>query len=121
MTKRVRFPNCKVCGGTGILQGYHDPIAVRISRDVSQMVISSDISDTDRTSLTPVRAWIGNFPRLHPEDVMVDTQNQRFKVISVSPRTKSQYLIRQVLDLVPLEKGHSAYNVEVDRGMKPIV
>lgn len=120
VTKRVKFSNCKVCGGTGVLEGYHDPISVRISMDISQMVVASDMTDTDRTQLTPIRAWITNFPRLHPEDVMVDIQNQRYKVVSVGPRTKSQYLIRQVLDLVPLEKGHSAYNIEVDRRMQPI-
>lgn len=121
ITKRVKFPNCQVCGGTGLVSGYHDPIATRISQDVSQMMVSSDAYDSDKTTLSPIRAWITNYPRLHPEDVMVDIMNQRFKVVGVTPRTKSQYLIRQVLDLVPLEKGHSAYNVVVDRGQNPIV
>lgn len=121
VTKRIKFPNCKVCGGTGILSGYHDPIATRISQDVSQMIIASDAYDSDKTVLTPIRAWIGNFPRLHPEDVMVDIMNQRYKIIGVTPRTKSQYLIRQVLDMAPLEKGHSAYNINVDRGQVPFV
>lgn len=119
ITKRIRFPNCEVCGGTGVLKGYHDPIVTRASQDVSQMVSSSDAYDSDQISLSPIRAWIANFPRVHPEDVMVDIMNQRYKIVGVTPRTKSQYLIRQVLDLVPLEKGHSAYNVPVDRRMKP--
>jgi hypothetical protein len=51
---------------------------------------------------------------------MVDVMNQRFKVINVGRRTKSQYIIRQVLDLVPLEKGHPAYQVNVDRSVKPL-
>lgn len=120
ITKRIKFPNCQVCGGTGVLKGFHDPIAARISQDVSQMIVASDAYDSDKTTLTPIRAWTANFPRLHPEDVMVDIMNQRFKIVGVTPRTKSQYLIRQVLDLVPLEKGHSAYNVPVDRRQKPI-
>lgn len=120
ITKRIKFPNCTVCGGTGILSGYHDPIATRISQDVSQMIASSDAYDSDKTTLSPIRAWISNYPRIHPEDVMVDIMNQRFKIIGVTPRTKSQYLIRQVLDLIPLEKGHSAYNVDVDRRQEPL-
>lgn len=120
VTKRIKFANCQVCGGTGILSGFHEPISVRISQDVSQMIVASDAYDSDKTTLTPIRAWITNYPRLHPEDVMVDIMNQRFKVVGVTPRTKSQYLIRQVLDLVPLEKGHFAYNINVDRGMEPL-
>jgi hypothetical protein len=119
VTKRVRFANCDVCNGTGILQGYHEPIPTRISQDVSQLVMASGEMDGDKVKLTPIRAWVSNTPLLHPEDIMVDVMNQRYKVFNVARRTKSQYVIRQVLDLVPLEKGHPAYQVEVDRTVLP--
>ena len=119
VTRRVRFPNCPVCGGTGKIGGYHLPIPARVSQDVSQLVVASDAFDSDKVNMTPIRAWTTNYPRVYPEDIMVDIMNQRFKIVSVARRTKSQYVIRQVLDLVPLQKGHPAYQVEVDRRKLP--
>lgn len=119
ITKKVRFANCQVCNGTGVIEGYHLPIVSRISQDVSQLVMFSGEQDDDKVKLTPIRAWIGNTPLLYPEDVMVDIMNQRYKITNVSRRTKSQYVIRQVIDLSPLEKGHPVYQVDVDRRVKP--
>lgn len=119
-TNKVRFANCQVCNGTGILDGYHEPIVSRVSQDVSQLMMASGERDDDKVKLSPIRAWIPNTPLVNPEDVMVDVMNQRYKVINVGRRTRSQYVIRQVLDLAPLEKGHPAYQVNVDRTVKPI-
>lgn len=119
VTRRVKYAGCPVCNGTGTVQGYHDPIATRISQDVSQLVMASGDFDGDKAKLTPIRAWIGNTPLLTPEDIMVDVMDQRYKVVNVGRRTKSQYVIRQVIDLVPLEKGHPAYNLAVDRSVTP--
>lgn len=119
VTKKIRFSNCRDCNGTGTLQGYHPPIVSRISQDVSQLLSASGERDNDKVKLTPIRAWIANTPLLYPDDIMVDVLNQRYKIASVARRTRSQYVIRQVLDLVPIEKGHPAYGVEVDRRVKP--
>jgi hypothetical protein len=115
ITKKVRYSGCLICNGTGIVEGYHQPIKTRISQDVSQLQMASDETDNDKVKLTPIRAWVLNVPLLKPEDVMCDILNQRYKVVNVAPRTKSQYVIRQILDLVPLDKGHPAYQIEVDR------
>lgn len=119
ITKKVRFSNCYVCNGTGVVEGYHQPIVTRISQDISQFTMGSGEMDNDKVQLTPIRAWISNTPLLLPEDIMVDVLNQRYKVVNVSRRTRSQYVIRQVLELIPLEKGHPSYKVEVDRKVKP--
>ncbi|MGE7305919.1 hypothetical protein AAXE64_27590 [Priestia megaterium] len=114
ITNQPKFANCKVCGGTGKLSGYHPPIKTKISQDMSQYVMTSGEHDADETTLTPIQAWISNTPIVYPEDVMVDHLNQRFKVVSVAPRTVSQFLIRQVLQLAPLKKGHPAYAIPVE-------
>ena len=119
ITKKPKFSNCDVCGGTGKLQGYHPPIPSRISQDVSQFTMSSGPEDSENVKLSPIRAWIMNVPLVYPEDVMVDVTNQRFKVVNVARRTKSQYVIRQILDLVPLDKGHPSYNIQIEWGEMP--
>lgn len=115
ITKRPRYSDCEVCNGTGYVGGYHSPIISRISQDVSQLMLASGELDADKTVLTPITAWVLNTPLLYPEDVMVDVLDQRYKVVSVGRRTKSQYVTRQLLNLAPLEKGHPVYQIDVDR------
>lgn len=116
ITNKVRFSNCEVCNGTGVISGYHKPIETRISRDFSQLVDYTSMLDGEKVNKTSVNAWISNFPLVSPGDVIVDTMNQRFLIERVAQRTKSQFIIRQVLDLVPLEVGHPSYLVQVDWG-----
>lgn len=115
VTKRPRYANCSVCNGTGYIGGYHSPIISRISQDVSQLMMASGEQDADKVVLTPISGWVVNTPLLYPEDVMVDVLDQRYKVINVARRTKSQYVTRQILSLAPLEKGHPVYQIDVDR------
>lgn len=119
VTKRTMYANCPTCNGTGTMDGYFNPIPARVSQDVSQLVMASGEMDSDKVRLSPIRAWTTNTPLLYPEDVMVDVLNQRYKVINVVRRTRSQYIIRQILDLTPLEKGHPAYLIDVDRTVQP--
>lgn len=114
ITQKVRFSNCKVCNGTGLIEGYHTPIPTRISRTFSQLVDNTSMIDSEKVDYSPVNAWIVNTPLVSPGDVVVDIMDQRFLIERVEQRTKSQYVIRQILDMIPLEKGHPVYNVEVD-------
>jgi hypothetical protein len=120
ITKRCMYANCPTCNGTGVMDGYHDPIPSRVSQDVSQLLFASGELDSDKVRLSPIRAWTTNVPLLYPEDVMCDVLNQRYKIVNVARRTRSQFVIRQILDLVPLEKGHPSYQVDVDRTVQPI-
>lgn len=118
-TERPKFSNCDYCGGTGVIEGYHQPVPARVSQDVSQLTMASGPEDNEKVQLTPIRAWTVNVPLVYPEDVMVDVTNQRFKITNVARRTVSQYVVRQILDLTPLSKGHPSYNVEVDWRLMP--
>lgn len=114
VTHKTKYANCKFCFGTGDIGGYYPPIAIQVSIDVSQLVSANDESDGGLVKLTPINAWMSNSPLTSPEDVLVDTLNRRYTIQRVIPRTRSQYVIRQVLQLVLLEKGHPAYNFYVD-------
>lgn len=116
ITKKVRFSNCPTCKGTGIREGYHKPIEVKISRDFSQLIDYTSMLDGEKVNKTGVNAWIINTPLVSPGDVIVDVMNQRFLIERVIQRTRSQYVIRQILDLTPIEKGHPSYAVDVEWG-----
>lgn len=113
VTNRPRFANCTTCNGTGVIGGYHEPIETRISRSFSQLYDNSSALDGDKVRQTDVDAWISNVPLISPGDVIADAMNQRFLIESVTQRTFSQYIIRQLLTMTPLEKGHPAYEVNL--------
>lgn len=119
VTKKTRFANCPVCNGTGKIFGYYPSFPIRVSQNVSQLVDTSNMIDGDNVGLTPIDAWTLNRPLLSPGDVLVDITNQRYKIEHVAPRTKSQFVMRQLLQLYPLPKGHPAYNAKVDFEVVP--
>jgi hypothetical protein len=116
VTKRTKYANCSTCNGTGEMGGYYAPFPIRMSSDVSRLTNAADASDSDMVSLSPINAWTAETPLLTPDDVIADVNNRRYLVQDVMPRTKSQFVIRQVLQLVPLPKGHPAYQVVVNYG-----
>jgi len=112
--RKVKFSNCKVCDGTGEVQGYFKPIQIRLSTNVSSYMGTLSVEDVDKVTLTPIEAWTTGYPRIFPGDVIVDRMNKRYKVQNVSPRTHAQQVVRQLLSLIYLEVGHPVYDVEVD-------
>lgn len=113
VTRKVRFADCPTCAGTGELSGYHRPVDVRVSRDVSAYVSSIVPEDVDHVRRTPVMGWAAASPSLMNDDVLVDRDGVRYLVQNVAPRTKAQAVIRYTFQAVPLEKGHPSYQAEV--------
>lgn len=112
VTRKVRFANCKRCDGTGELSGYHRPMEVRVSREISSYVSSIVPEDLDKVTLTPVSGWVAASPSIMNEDVLIDREGIRYLVQNVTPRTKGQAVIRYMFQASPLEKGHPAYLAE---------
>lgn len=116
VTNRTKYADCPTCHGTGNIGGYYDPFPVLMSSDVSQMVTISNGEDANLTKISPINAWMGNYPLMNPGDIVVDVMNRRYNILQVIPRTRSQYVVRQILQLMPLEKGHPAYDIVVNLG-----
>ena len=112
VTQKVRFANCKRCDGTGELMGYHRPVELRVSREVSSYVSSIVPEDIDKVTLTPISGWALATPSLMNDDVLVDQEGVRYLVQNVTPRTKGQAVLRYMFQAVPLEKGHPSYLAE---------
>lgn len=112
VTKKVKFANCKRCDGTGELMGYHRPIEIRVSREISSYVSSIVPEDLDKVTLTPVSGWVAATPSIMNEDILIDREGHRYLIQNVMPRTKGQAVIRYMFQANPLEKGHPAYLAE---------
>lgn len=113
VTRKVRYAGCKVCNGTGELAGYHAPTPVTVSRDLSAFSTAMMPEDIDKVRLSPISGWMAGVPAVMVDDIFVDTQGQRYRIMNVERRMKSQSIIRQTFSAVPLEKGHPSYLIPI--------
>lgn len=111
ITKKIRFADCPTCKGTGNAVGYYPSIPISVSTDVSQQMWDPSFVDSNKTTLNPISAWTMNTPLVHPGDIVADILGRRYIVTLSVPRTKSQYVIRQMMQLSPLNNGHPSYSL----------
>lgn len=112
VTRKVRFANCKRCDGTGELMGYHRPVEIRTSREISSFISSIVPEDLDKVTLSPISGWVAATPSVMNDDVLISREGHRYVIQNVMPRTKGQAVVRYLFQAVPLEKGHPAYLAE---------
>ena len=105
--------DCPYCNGTGIMTtgGYYDSIEVNAAMNTNPA----------QNQITPFGVWqqqdtlmdILNYPTVHPDDVVVDQLNKRYKIKQVAPFEKGQTLISQRCILSLQERSSQVYDIEV--------
>lgn len=109
VTKKVRFADCNQCQGSGLVVGYYSSVPIRVSADVSQFAWNPDMFDSNKVNISQIGVWTMPTPVIRPGDILADVMGHRFIVSICIPHTKSQYVIRQQLQLLPLDQGHPSY------------
>jgi hypothetical protein len=106
---RSRQQNCGSCFDTTFVGGFATPIMSFIQIDPS----TETIQRTDTKELTIVRSTgrLCCFPPVKARDMIVDAENVRWDVESVTPTTKHKAVIRQELTLHRIPRAHIKYKV----------
>jgi hypothetical protein len=111
-TRELVRANCRVCWGTGIVDGYWDPILVRGRRGVSvntTTVSPSQTSDTNDESF-----WVQEFPLLERDDVLVSLSDQeRFRVDRQISTQIQLNTVHQELSCQELRRDHIVYQLRI--------
>ena len=108
--------NCTLCNGTGILEGGGYYPAIEVKAAINTRPKEQDV--------TPFGVWqqndalmdILNYPVLAPDDLIVDPQNNRYKVRQISTYDKGLTLISQRCVISLQEKENPVYQVDVTVG-----
>jgi hypothetical protein len=98
------------CYGTNWVGGYDviPNVLIRLARAQSQI----DFKNYGRDIIATPRGWATNSPLIHPNDVIVDSQNRRYEVSSIAQYTPAGGLVtRQDLQLTELEPSHMVYKL----------
>ena len=105
---------CPLCYGTGYLGGYYAPIDIEVNyantEQYSQAFAPEDMQGEVRSSK---QFWTTNFPVIQPEDVIVDSDNLRWRVTSVMPTRKGKFILRQIINIEKIQKTDMVYKIPI--------
>lgn len=110
--KKVSKSQCETCFGVGFKSGYHNPIVVYVNFS----------PPSDQAELTPIgelqpdviKAWMSNYPPLTGGDLIVDSNNVRWRVVNQTRTEALRNIVRQTLSLYHLPPGDIEYEVQFD-------
>lgn len=99
------------CFGTGFLGGYMSPIEVWPQIDPNPK--SSEASSLQEKQQNDTAARMISFPPVNPNDILVESDNRRWRVIKVTPTQRLRAVVRQELQLHEIPRGDIEYSLPV--------
>lgn len=113
---RETVSNCKTCFDTGWVGGYATPVVIYGQVDPS----AHAVQHTGTMEMAPDRtsAKFGPYPYMHPKDIIIDPENVRWRVDTVSFTKKNGAILHQIPTLSRIPDGSVVYSLpaEIDNG-----
>lgn len=108
----------KACWDTGFLGGYMSPVEIFVQIDPP----GKNVQSTALTELQPgdTSARMICFPPVNPKDILVETENIRWRVISVSTTQRLRTVVHQELRLHQIPKGDIEYDLPLNVDLKKL-
>lgn len=108
---RPKQQNCSTCFDTTFVGGYAAPMAIWMQIDPS--AAKSQATDIKEHQFVQTTARTTAFPPIHQKDLLVESENKRWRVESVSYTEKHRAIIRQELKLREFGKDDVTYSVPI--------
>ena len=113
LQKRTKS-GCRTCYDTGYVRGYFTPIEAWISFDPSPKANQqTNMGEMQQTNTT---ARVGYFPPLKPRDLIIEPENIRWRVVSVSTTQQLRAPVHQEVQLHRIPKTDIEYALNFDIG-----
>lgn len=104
--------NCLNCYDTGFLGGYLSPIQCWIQIDPSgQQPVPTPYRERQDNQTT---ARLISFPPVKPKDILVEPENIRWRVVSMTPTQRLRSVVHQNLVLKEVEHGDVEYKLPIN-------
>lgn len=104
--------NCLNCYDTGYLGGFLSPIECFIQIDPSSN--KSNNTPFGEHQNNPTSARLISFPPLKPKDILVEAENHRWKVVSVTTTQRLRATVRQEVVLHQIPIGDVEYKLPIN-------
>lgn len=105
---------CLTCFDTGFTRGYMRPVEAWIQFDPSPKATQpTNVGELQQTNTT---ARMGYYPPVKPRDVIIEAENNRWRVNQVSATQHLRTPVHQEVQLHMVPKGDIEYKLEFDIG-----
>lgn len=95
------------CFGTGWLGGYLSPVEVFVQYDPNPKQIA--MPQVGEVHPSNCNARCSSFPPMNPRDILVESENRRWRVVSVTPTQRLRAVVHQELQLHEIPKSEIEY------------
>lgn len=103
--------NCLNCYDTGFLGGYLSPILCYVQLDPSgQQATPTSFKEKQDNKTT---ARLISFPQVKPKDILIEVENTRWRVESMTPTQRLRSVVHQELTLKEIDKGDVEFKLPV--------
>jgi hypothetical protein len=103
--------NHLACFGTGWLGGYLSPVEVFVQIDPDPK--DNQLSSLGETHVSDTTARMISFPPVNPRDILVESENRRWRVVSVGGTQRLRTTVRQELKLHEVPRGDIEYALPI--------
>lgn len=119
LQKRTK-DRCFDCFSTGILRGYHNPIEVYMQIDPTSKVQQNNAQQIAQFVSTAGR--LSFYPNVNPGDVVVELENKRWRVQTVSLSERLRAPVKQELVMRQLEEKDIEFKlpIKLDKALRDI-
>lgn len=100
------------CFGTGWLGGYMSPVEVFVQVDPNMK--QSQISTLQEMQPGNTTARMTSFPPVKPRDILVESENRRWRVVTVATTQRLRAVLHQELMLHEIPRGDIEYELPVN-------
>lgn len=104
--------NCTTCYDTGYLGGYLSPIECFVQIDPSSNANQKTPLGEQQTNNTSAR--LISFPPVLPDDILVEAEDRRWKVVTVAMTARLRSVVHQELTLHEIPRGDVEYKLPIN-------
>lgn len=117
-TRRLTRSGCKLCFGTGWLGGFMSPVEVFVQIDPFPK--APQLNSLQERQPGDTSGRMISFPPVNPRDILVESENRRWRVEAVTPTQRLRATVRQELTLHEIPKGDIEFGIPVNVDAKTL-
>lgn len=112
--QKRRYSGCRTCFDTGFVRGFHKPVEIWVSMDPAPT--ANQPAPTGRMQQQSTTGRMSFYPPVKPNDVLVEPENIRWTVRTISTTQEQRTVVTQELQLHRIESTDVEYAIPLDLG-----
>jgi hypothetical protein len=109
---KSRYSGCETCFDTGFVRGYMSPIEAWVQIDpFPKAEQNSNVGPTQQSNTT---ARLGYYPPVKPRDILIEGENNRWRIVQVNSTQKHRAPVHQEVQLHKIPATDIEYKIPIN-------